>query len=178
MKQVEWEQRMPGDIILVRSPGVEANLIVEFEQAIHPDYPGWVPSHAAIEGFDGQVIEAVWNQMTAVNPDSQYAGMPTQVWRIDRTAEQIAWAINAYLTKYGADGYGIFDLLGFAIEALQRHLGNLTARNQIFWGYVCSMGGLIFLRLPSQEQWPVLADLRDCEVLSLLMMFQANEAQA
>jgi hypothetical protein len=178
MKQVDWKDRLPGDIGLVCNVGIESDLIVDFEGELHEDYSGaFLPSHVFIQAPNDMIIESVWNRMTSAAPDNKYECLPLQMWRLTRTDAQIKDAINTYLYQYGTDGYGVLDLLGFALQAVLQHLGNPKARNPILCGYVCSMSALIFLRYPSSETWPRQADLRDCDPLALLMMFLSNEVK-
>jgi len=170
MKLVSYKDRAPGDILFIRNNSIESGFIVDFESEIHENYKGnFVPSHVAIEAYSGTIFEAVWNKLVAVAADTKYNLCPIQVWRLDRTSEQIEVALRTYAKQYGNAGYGILDLLGFAIEAFKRHLGNPKANNPIFAGYVCSMAALLFLRYDSGEKWPLVADMRDCDPLQLLM---------
>ena len=179
MKQISWVDRMVGDVGLVRSSGLFSDLIVDFVSELHEDYAGsFIPSHAFIVGFDDTIIEASLASMAAIRPCNEYDSLPVQLWRIERTPAQIASGIATYVDTYSLAGYGIFDLLGFAIEAAMQHLGNPAARNPILFGYVCSMVVLSFLRYPSSEKWPLTADLRDCDPLALLMMCMSNEVNA
>src|SRR5262249_36793239 len=104
-----------------------------------------------------------------------YVTLPVQLWRIERTKEQTEQALNTFIVEYAKDGYGFLNLLGFALEAVMRHLGNPKARNPILLSYVCSQAALLFLRYPAGEKWPVTADLRDCDPLALLMLCEAHE---
>lgn len=175
MRLISYNSRAPGDLLFIRNVGIESDMIVDFECELHEDYKGdFVPSHVAIEAGSGTIFEALWNKMVAVSPDTKYNLCPIQVWRIDRSEQQIAAALKTYATQYGNVGYGILDLLGFAIEAFERHLGNPKAMNPIFNGYVCSMAGLIFSRLDANETWPMRVEMRDCDPLALLMACMAN----
>jgi hypothetical protein len=179
MKQISWQDRIPGDVGLVRGDGLLSDLIVDFVSELHEDYvEQFIPSHAFILGFDDMIIEASLTSMAAIRPCTEYENLPVQIWRIERTPDQIAKGISAYIEQYNPAGYGLLDLLGFAIEAVLQHLGNPKARNPILFGYVCSMVVLSFLRYPSSEKWPLTADLRNCDPLALLMMFQAAQVMA
>jgi hypothetical protein len=179
MKLISWENRQPGDVGLVRIENLMGGLIADFVSEIHEDYRGgFVPTHAFVMAPGDMVIESAltWNEdsVAAINPASQYAEMPAQLWRVERSAVQINAALGAFMTEYAGDGYGVMNLLGFAIEAMMRHLGNPKARNPILLSYVCSQAALLFLRYPAAEKWPLKADLRDCDPLALLMLCEAH----
>ena len=176
MKQIPWADRTAGDVGVVRGAGLLSDLIVDFVSELHEDYTAqFIPSHAFIVAFDDTIIEASLASLGTVRPCSEYENLPVQIWRIERSAEQVIDGIAAYVAQYSPQGYGLLDLLGFAIEAGWQHLGNPKARNPILFGYVCSMAVLSFLRYSSSEKWPLVADLRDCDPLALLMMFLSNE---
>jgi hypothetical protein len=182
MKQVEWQERTPGDVGFVRLDGLMADLIVEFEEMMHPEYFGtpFRPSHAFIVGDHDTVIEATLtltqDSLATIHDAHEYDGVPVMLFRLERTAAQTGVALKEFLTHYMAEGYGLADLLGFAIEAFERHLGNKSARNPILLGYVCSMAALIFMRYPSQEAWPAFVDLPDCDPLFLLRACLAHKS--
>ena len=180
MQLIQWHERQPGDIVLVALQGLFGNLIKEFVAEIHPEYKGsFVPSHAAIMAPDDMVIEAglSWNEdsVAAVNPASEYANVPVQVWRIERSEPEIMDALSRFHGVYAGLGYGFLNLIGFAIEAVMRHLGNPKARNPILLSYVCSQAALLFLRYPAAEKWPLTAGLRDCDPLALLMLCEEHQ---
>jgi hypothetical protein len=159
MKLVRWEDRQAGDIGLVRVNNLMGDLIASFISEIHEEYKGgFVPSHAFIMGHGDMVIESglSWNEdsVAALNPASEYVKAPVQLWRIERTSEQSEEALSTFFVQYAKDGYGFLNLLGFAIEAMARHLGNPKARNPILLSYVCSQAALLFLRYPAAEKWP------------------------
>jgi hypothetical protein len=168
--------------VFVALQSVMGTLIKDFVVEIHEDYKGsFVPSHSAIMAAGDMVIESSlsWNEdsVAAINPASEYEQLPVQLWRIDRTEKQTDAALDQFITQYAGDGYGFLNLLGFALEAAMRHLGNPRARNPILLSYVCSQAVLLFLRYPSGEKWPLTADLRDCDPLALLMLCEANESE-
>ena len=140
-----------------------------------------MPTHCFIMSHEDMVIEAglSFNEdsVATINPASEYVNLPVQLWRIDRTPEQRTEALDTFVLQYAKDGYGLFNLFGFAVEATMRHLGNPKARNPILLSYVCSQAALLFLRYPATEKWPLLADLRDCDPLALLMLCEANKAE-
>jgi hypothetical protein len=180
MKQVAWDDRAPGDVGLVRLTDLMGDLIVDFEREMHPEYHGqFIPSHAFIAADHDMVIEAslrrTEDSVAAINPASEYEHLEKMLWRIDRTETQVEAALKEYLREYAGEGYGFLNLLGFALEAMGRHLGNPKARNPILLSYICSQGVLLFLRLPSNEKWPATADLRDCDPLALQLLCIANE---
>lgn len=182
MKRINWEERQPGDIVLVRMHGLLPDLISHFESEIHGDFRGgFIPTHAAIMGEGDMVVEAALslheNSVAAINPASEYASLPVQVWRIERSAVDVESALREFVKEYAKDGYGLLDLLGFALEAVKRHLGNPLAGNHVLVSYVCSQAALLFLRMPAVEKWPLKADLRSCDPLALLMLFSANETK-
>jgi hypothetical protein len=175
MKQIPWQDRVPGDVGLVRGNDLLSSLIVDFVSELHEDYTQpFVPSHAFLVGFDDMIIEASLPSMAAIRPCSEYNNLPVQIWRIERTPDQIASGIATYIAQFSPDGYGFLDLLGFALEAVEQHFGNPKARNPILFGYVCSQAVLSFLRYPANERWPLLANLQDTDPLALLMMCIAH----
>jgi hypothetical protein len=181
LKLIPWGNRQPGDIVLVALQSIVGDLIKDFVAEIHEDYKGsFVPSHAAIVAPGDLLIESSmsWNQdsVAALNPASEYDKLPVQCWRIERTDAQISSALSEFMTAYAGVGYGFLNLLGFALEAMMRHLGNPKARNPILLSYVCSQAALLFLRYPAGEKWPLTADLRDCDPLALLMLCEVHEA--
>jgi hypothetical protein len=179
VKLIPWENRQPGDVGLVRLQDLMGDLIADFVSEIHGDYRGgFVPTHAFVMAPGDMVIESslTWseNSVAAINHASQYVKLPVQLWRIDRTEDQVNSALKQFRSDYAGDGYGVLNLLGFAIEAVLQHLGNPKARNPILLSYVCSQAALLFLRYPAEEKWPLTADLRDCDPLQLLMLCEAN----
>ena len=182
MKRINWEQRQPGDVILVRAHGLLPDLIADFEAELHTEYRGgFVPTHAAIMAEGDMLIESALSlhqdSVAAINPASEYASLPVQVWRIERNVADVESALREFVKEYAKDGYGLLDLLGFAVEAVRRHLGNPLARNPVLVSYVCSQAALLFLRMPAVEKWPLKVDLRTCDPLALLMLFSANETK-
>jgi hypothetical protein len=178
MKRINWHDRQAGDIGLVQLHGLAADLIVDFERQLHPEYQGtFVPSHAFIVNTDDLVIEAtlsLWqNSVAALNPASEYDGYEIELWRIERTPEQIDAAFKMFVATYAHDGYGLVDLVGFAIEAVARRAG-IKAHNPILWSYVCSQAALLFLRYPSAERWPNEVEIRDCDPLQLKLWCEAH----
>lgn len=180
MKLISWEQRQPGDIGFVRRHSILGDLIAQFVSEIHEDYKGgFVPTHAFVITHDDMVIESGLsfneNSVAAINLAVEYVALPVQLWRISRTPDQILGALNVFVKEYAKDGYGLLNLLGFALEAVARHLGNPKACNPILLSYVCSQATLLFLRYPAAEKWPLTADLRGCDPLALLMLCLSNQ---
>lgn len=175
MKLIDRTNVEPGDIGVVEGSGIESELIIDFEREIHERFAGqFVPSHAFIVGYDGMVIEATASGLGTTNPLTEYDANAARFYRLDRTATQIQLALYDYIGQHGSQGYGWLDLLGFAIEAMKRHLGNPKARNPVLQGYVCSQAALLFLRYPSAERWPLTVELRDCDPLALMMVCEAH----
>src|SRR5262249_41633021 len=118
MKLIPWENRQPGDVGLVRIENLMGGLIADFVAEIHGDYQGiFVPTHAFVMAYGDMVIESAlsWNEdsVAAVNPASQYADMALQLWRIERSAEEVDKALGQFIVEYAGDGYGVMNLLGF-----------------------------------------------------------------
>jgi len=180
MKRIEWKDRQPGDIGLSRAPGILSDLIAAAEREIHlPVFGFFVPSHAFIVGYHDYVIEA-WldlkeDSVAAINPCGKYDGVQLEVWRINRTENQISTAIDDYLAAFAKDKYGWPNLFGFLAEAIVEDATGRRIENPIKWSLVCSQGVLIFLRYPALEKWPHAVDLRDCDPLALRLACIANQ---
>jgi len=183
MKPIDsWGARQPGDVGFIRRRDPFSLLVSEFLEELHEDYTGsFIPTHSFIIDYGELVIEAALtfnsNSVASIHPDVEYENIDPadiQLWRIQRTQSQIDVALRNFVVKYAGAGYGIADLLGFALEAFARHFGNPKARNPILLSYVCSQGTLLFLREDAGEKWPLRVDLNDCDPLELLNNFVAN----
>lgn len=182
MKLVSFDQRLPGDLGFVRRHNLMGDLIVDFLSALHDDYNGgFVPTHVFIVDHADMVIETNLsfheNSAAAVSPISEYEHLPVQLWRIDRNLLDIARALNDFAAEYAHDGSGLVHLFGFAREAMLRHYGTPKASNPVLLSYACAQAALLFLRYPSNEKWPLTAELRDCDPLQLLMWCLANQPE-
>ena len=182
MREIDWKDRQAGDVGVVRYPGLLGNAIAKFELDMHPEYKdAFIPSHAFIIGNGDTAIEASLtrseNSVAAMNAATEYDNLPVRLFRIQRLPAQVAFALTDFILEYANEGYGLLNLLGFAIEAVARKLGNLHASNPVLLSYVCSQGVLIFLRYPSLEKWPLAIELHDCDPLFLLMNCLLNEAK-
>lgn len=183
MKRVEWKDRQPGDIGLIYDGTWIAKVIADFERRLHPQFQGsFVPSHAFVVSYDDHIIEADMKVgqdcETAVNIASEYAGVDPadiRLYRLDRTPTQIGYALWTIQVAGMYKHYGIDNLLGFALEAFARMLGNSAATNPIKRGLVCSQIVAEFLAYPSAESWaskPI--DVRDCDPLALFILLEAH----
>ena len=151
MRRVTYEQKECGDILLVANPAIEiSKLIIAAEREIVPGLD-FYPSHVAI--YDGADWVEAWldlkeNSVAAVNPGSKYddSAYQREVWRPEGSPNQKSLALAQYVAEYARDPYGTLDLLGFLLEAGLRKIGWHDAPNPIQLSFVCSEGGLLYLR--------------------------------
>lgn len=159
IKIANWDSRKPGDIILHYSDARLSRWIAILELRLIPNAPqDFIPSHAAIVGYDNKVIEAWYgggqNSAAALNPVSKYDGELNkgnlELWRVaDADDSHVGKALGSFLHDFTNQPYAWPNLLGFAVEAIFH-----TATNPVDDGNVCSQSDLTYLRYLDLVMFP------------------------
>lgn len=194
MKRVEWADRRVGDVCLSEpeAPDLLSLGIRDAELLMHPNPPaGIIPTHAFIvgpgsrdavtESFLGDEPGGHWvDSVAAVTLASKYdKGYRIEVWRPSAAEEFLAGALERYLEKWHAKGYGWENLLGFEYVAMVKALFDRSVTNPILRSRVCSQGAMIYLGNYALEPWAcALADgaaLDNCDPLQERLYYLANQ---